>query len=131
MGHIDVTDLQDSFVLERDSPDVNDDGTFGGPPSTPSMPADLADQLKEVLKALAKAAGQAPPDKRQRDGTIRSVLARCIDALVKGYPTTLEEDQRLLANAEQMPPRQRMAVQVRYGEKVLLREASQSLLSRK
>lgn len=127
MNLINVNDLQDSFVLERDSPDVQDDGTFSGPAKLGEMPPDLTDQLKDVLRALAKVDARQTPDKRKRNDTIGAVLAKCVESLVRRYATTLVHDQRLLANAHQLPPRQRMALQVRYGEKLLLREASELL----
>lgn len=57
------------------------------------------------------------------------ILREILDARLKQYPTTLDQDQSLVAQVEQNPPqnisdlRKAMALHVRLGEKQILGEA--------
>ena len=121
-NHVDSDDLEDGFVIERDCPDVNADGTYSGPAILREMPADLVAQLKHLLQAVRKVDESMVPSKRKRDHIIQQVLSGCVTALIRRYPTTIEEDVHRLAKGS-MSARCRMAVLVRLGEKQLLQEA--------
>ncbi|PNY28969.1 Ribosomal lysine N-methyltransferase 4 [Tolypocladium capitatum] len=120
-ARIDGDELEDTFVLERESGEPNFDGTFTGPASVAEIPADLQEQLKTFLKALQKIDGGLVPDKRKRDDLQRAILTDTILAIELRYTTSISADHGLLQQT--LSQRHRMAVQVRLGEKRLLEEA--------
>jgi hypothetical protein len=113
-------------VLERETSEVNPDGTFGGPANFQSMPEDLQEQLKVVLKEVKKSQPQIIPDKRKRDEIHHAILVKTLERLISQYPTSAIEDALLLKNEEQ-GSRTRMAIEVRLGEKRLLQEALRAI----
>lgn len=115
-------------MLERETGEVNSDGTFSGPAAFEGMPEDLQQQLKTFLKGVKKAQPDAIPDKRKRDEIQQTVQAKTLESLVSRYPTSIFEDELLLKNKD-LGRRARMAVEVRLGEKKLLREAITALSS--
>ncbi|SPJ80208.1 related to RMS1 - regulatory protein [Fusarium torulosum] len=115
-------EFEDTFVLERETGEVNSDGTFAGPARFESMPEDLQEQLKTFLKGVKKAQSNAIPDKRKRDEIHQAVLAKTLEALAARYPTSISEDESLL-RGHNLSQRARMATLVRVGEKKLLQEA--------
>lgn len=115
-------------MLERETGEVNSDGTFSGPARLESIPEDLQQQLKKFLKGVKKAQPEAIPDKRKRDEIHHAVLAKTLQALASRYPTSTSEDQILL-QGQDLSQRTRMAIEVRLGEKKLLQEAIASTSS--
>ena len=122
MDKMDEDDLEDIFVLERESGEPNADGTFAGPAMIEGMPEDLKEQLKGILKVLQKVDGNLIPDKRKRDDILQSVMIATLRLVASQYPTTTTEDEILLKQ-NALTRRQRMAILVRLGEKKLLQEA--------
>jgi hypothetical protein len=114
--------------LERETGEVNPDGTFSGPARFNSLPDDLQEQLKTFLKGAKKSQPDAIPDKRKRDEIQQAVLAKTLETLASRYSTTIPEDETLLRNND-LPRRTRMAIEVRLGEKKLLQEAIQAISS--
>ena len=119
---LDEDELEDTFVLERESGEPNPDGTFATQASLSDMPGDLREQLKEFLKAIKKLQPESIPDKRKRDEVQQAVLLRVLQKLGARYTTSSTEDA-LLLQQNGLPERSRMAAQVRLGEKKLLQEA--------
>jgi len=128
LERLDEEELEDVFVLEREFVEPNSDGTFAGPATLEDMPADLQDQLKRLLKALQKLDEGLVPDKRKRAEMQQAILVKSILDIESRYPTTMAED-KLFLQQESITPRQRMAAQVRLGEKQLLQEAKGLLAS--
>lgn len=121
--HADLDEeLEDTFVLERECPEVNSDGTFTAVATAPEIPADLTEQLKEFLKGVRAIDASLVPDKRKRDEISTAVVGSVLESLSAQYPTSIEQDEGLL-QAGGMDERTKMAVAVRLGEKILLREA--------
>jgi SET domain-containing protein 6 len=60
--------------------------------------------------------------KRQRDEICNTVILHAVKVKLAQYPTTIAEDEALLKRQD-LAKRYRMAVQVRIGEKKLLKEA--------
>ncbi|CAM1507847.1 Fc.00g046950.m01.CDS01 [Cosmosporella sp. VM-42] len=118
----DEEEIEDTFVLERETSEPNSDGTFASFAIFENMPEDLQQQLKGVLKAVKKAQPDAIPDKRKRDEIHQAVLVKTIERLASRYPTSIAEDG-LLLKSQNLSSRARMAIQVRIGEKKLLQEA--------
>lgn len=123
---MDASEMEDAFVVEREFVESNPDGTFAaGPAAVQDMPEDLQHQLKALFKALRGLDGGPVLDKRKRDEAQRAVVAEALRAVEARYATTAAEDELLLAQhaGGGLDARQRMAVQVRLGEKRLLHEA--------
>lgn len=62
------------------------------------------------------------PDKQTRDRVCLSAMRRAFDLKLAEYPTSADDDAKLLSSGTGSG-RLRMALTVRYGEKVLLHEA--------
>lgn len=73
--------------------------------------------MKAFLKAARKTKPDAIPDKRKRDEIYLSVVQDAVAKQLAKYPTSIEEDARLLEGSR---GRLRMAIEVRMGEKALL-----------
>ncbi|KAG6300529.1 hypothetical protein E4U45_003840 [Claviceps purpurea] len=116
-------ELEDVFVLERNTGEPNPDGTFPATaPVIDGMPEDMQAQLKAVIKVLQKMDGNLIPDKRKRDGVLQSVMAEALRAVASRYTSTVAEDEELLRRGD-LSSRHRMAIVVRLGEKRLIEEA--------
>ncbi|KAF1828859.1 SET domain-containing protein [Decorospora gaudefroyi] len=112
-------DLEEYFILERDSGEPDAQGRLTYEPQLRDTSPELEEQVKLFLKALKKSHSA---DKRKRDEVHHDVVARALRAKLREYPTTMEEDEALLLK-DDLGKRHRMAVEVRLGEKILLREA--------
>ncbi|KAL8335622.1 hypothetical protein RB598_009690 [Gaeumannomyces tritici] len=115
---------EDTYVLERDCEDPDELGQLQGSPRFAQLPDELTERLKAVLKATKKARPEAVPDKKARDDLMLGAVRDAIDAKLREYGTSLEEDAATLAGlGGGASARVRMALEVRIGEKRLLREA--------
>ncbi|RBQ72657.1 hypothetical protein VDGD_04986 [Verticillium dahliae] len=121
-SQIDDEEIEDYFVIERDSGEPGPDGRFTAPAVLREVSPELVEQLKEFLKAVKKLDSERIPDKRKRDEICDAVIAEVLKVRLAQYPTSIETDEKLLAEAD-LPARRRMAVVVRLGEKKLLLEA--------
>ncbi|KAM0283719.1 hypothetical protein ACHAQH_002308 [Verticillium albo-atrum] len=121
-SQIDDEEIEDYFVVERDSGEPGPDGRFTSPATLRDISPELVEQLKDFLKAVKKLDSERIPDKRKRDEICDAVIAKVLEARFAQYPTSVETDEALLAQAD-LAPRRRMAVVVRLGEKRLLLEA--------
>lgn len=114
--------------MERETSEPNSDGTFAEQAVITDMPEDLRQQLKVFLKAISKVENGAIPDKRKRDEAQSAVITKVLQDLEARYATSVLEDQRLLSTSN-VGRRQKMAIEVRLGEKKLLQEAKAFLAS--
>ncbi|KAL2754768.1 hypothetical protein ACRALDRAFT_1057585 [Sodiomyces alcalophilus JCM 7366] len=121
-SQIDDDEVEDSFIIERDSGDPDSEGRLTETPVLREISSELDEQIKAFLKVLKKMNPGSIPDKRKRDDIRNAVVAKALHARLAQYPTTSQEDQALLAR-DDLAHRHRMAVQVRLGEKLLLQEA--------
>ncbi|KAL6897728.1 UV-endonuclease UvdE domain-containing protein [Trichoderma evansii] len=119
---LDLDEIEETFVLERESDEPNPDGTFANPAKFSEIPEDLREQLKSMLKAIRKVDPSCIVDKRKRDEIQHTVLIKALDAFTSQYPTTIIEDELLLSGSD-LSERRKAAVTVRLGEKRLLQEA--------
>jgi SET domain-containing protein 6 len=99
---------EDSYDLARPGPDG------------PEIPDELLDD--ENLQGLLSSQSALPSRSKLATELIGQVLVVLLGLREKEYATTLEEDERLLQEA-QLSHRTTMAVHVRLGEKQVLREA--------
>lgn len=93
--------------------------------ATATIPEDLNEQLKFLLKTVKKQNPALIEDKRKRDEVHKQILRLTVQALASQYPTSAAEDQRLLNQGVQ--GRERLGVIVRLGEKKILEEVAASL----
>ncbi|KAI9646966.1 Ribosomal lysine N-methyltransferase 4 [Ciborinia camelliae] len=109
---------EESFDLVHSSPDE------------PSIPDELLAFLylllvdESHLKAISDSESSLPSRSKLTTELAGQVLVILLQAREKEYLTTLEEDEELLKNAN-LPVRTAMAIQVRSGEKKVLRAAMQ------
>lgn len=111
-------ELEDYFIIERDSGEPDSEGRLTYTPKLREISPELDEQMKVYLKALKKAKPDAFADKRKR-GT---AIAQALVVKLAQYPTTAGEDEALLKKGG-LGKRHRMAIEVRLGEKMLLKEA--------
>ena len=81
-----------------------------------SIPEELTTQVKELLKFLRK----ANPQLNVGSNAGWLIIKRALSTRLSEYPTSIEEDEQLIKAAT---GRHRMAIEVRLGEKRLIREA--------
>lgn len=116
------------FIIERDSGAPNEEGRLVEEAKLHEFP-ELEEELKDALKTIKKRKPEAVVDKRKRDGILNVVLEKVLTEKLSQYSTSVEEDRALLHKSD-LPIRHRMAVEVRLGEKVLLKEALEMLKER-
>lgn len=126
LGALDEDEMEESFVIEYGAKDPDSEGRVEEVTGSASVPEELVEQAKEMLKVVKKVREEAVPDKTARDRIIYSAVATAIDERIKEYASTLDQDQVLYQNSNSWSPRQRMAVFVRMGEKRILMQAAQS-----
>lgn len=131
LGSLDEDELEEGFVIERGAEDPDSEGRVSEVEKAADAPEELVEQLKAVMKAVKKVKPEAVPDKAARDRVIYSAISRALDERTRQYGTTLEQDIKQYEDgtdgADQKLRRQRMALDVRIGEKVLLRQAAESV----
>ncbi|EMR71545.1 putative set domain protein [Eutypa lata UCREL1] len=123
IGELDPEELEDTFVLDRDMDEPDSTGQVHDELKLDKLPEDLEGQISAFLKAVRKVSPETVPDKPRRNQIMLSVMKRVFELRASQYPTTYVEDFRLLSQ-HKVTGRQKMAVAVRWGEKVLLKEAA-------
>lgn len=123
-------DVTDGFILDRDSGDPDDQGLFpstGPPPKFTKFPDDLVDVISQVaaasLPARPKNAGASADETRLLKRLTLQVLRRIVANRAAAYGSTIEQDE--LEREGEIETRFRMALDIRIGEKRLLREAAE------
>lgn len=119
---LDPEDLEEYFIIERDSGEPDSEGRLTDPAELREIPPELDEQLKVILKALKKSQPDAFADKRKRGDICRDAVYEALTAKLKQYPDSIQEDEELLQKKDLLK-RRRMAIEVRLGEKKLLQEA--------
>jgi SET domain-containing protein 6 len=103
-------------------------------PEGPSIPDELLAFLyillldEENLAAISSSQSYLPSRSKMATETLGQVLVTLLRLREEEYATTLEEDEALL-KSENLPNRTRMAIEVRLGEKKVIREAIQEASS--
>lgn len=111
-------ELEEFFIIERDSGEPSSHGTFSQPAVLREISPELEEQFKNFLKILKRR-----DSKRKRSNAVyNAIVERALKARLVQYPTSIEYDEALLSR-DDLAKRQRMAVEVRLGEKKLLQEA--------
>lgn len=130
------SELEEGFVIDRGAEDPDSEGRVHDDESAPKKaypPEELLAQMKEVMKAVKKVKPEAVPEKSSRDRAIYTAIARALEMRTKEYGTTLAEDlethqknKTAFSPSSALDPKI-MALDVRIGEKVLLKEASEAV----
>ncbi|KAK3377432.1 hypothetical protein B0H63DRAFT_477192 [Podospora didyma] len=123
-------ELEDSFVLERSSPDPSSAGLLEGKAEFTGLPEDMSEQVMVYLKAVKKAYGgvdearaEALADRDTRNEIYLTAVTYALKDREGQYATPLARDNELIGNADKPRGRREMALWVRRGEKQLLQEA--------
>ena len=114
-------DFEDSFVLERESGEPDAEGRLIGESKVTGLPEDMLRQLKSFLSKVKNADPTMLSEKRSRNEILMRIVGSALQMRLAEYPTTAEEDEKALLETE-LTSRVRMAVEVRLGEKRLLKE---------
>ncbi|KAI1135604.1 SET domain-containing protein [Hypoxylon sp. FL0543] len=122
VNELDPEEIEDAFVIERDSGEPDSRGELHGEATFKEIPTDLIEQIHTILKAIRKVSPTTIPDKALRDEITFTTIHRALELRLAQYPTSQAFDYDLLTNSK-VSGRQKMAVAVRWGEKVLLQEA--------
>jgi len=118
----DPEDLEEYFIIERETSEPSSEGQLSTSTRMHDLPPELEEQIKIVLKAVKKWKAKPGMDKRKRDEVYSAVVKRALAARLSQYPTSIDEDEVILERKD-LGKRQRMAVEVRIGEKRLLLDA--------
>ncbi|KAH8710201.1 SET domain-containing protein RMS1 [Phaeosphaeriaceae sp. PMI808] len=119
---MDPDELEDYFVIERDTGEPDSEGQLTHTAKLLEISPELDEQLKSFMKALKKLNPNVFNEKKKRDQVCNAAIASALEAKIKQYPTSKQEDEVLLKKGD-LTKRYRMAVEVRLGEKELLQEA--------
>ncbi|KAF1354527.1 SET domain-containing protein RMS1 [Lizonia empirigonia] len=137
LSHSDLTEMgveleseenEEAFIIERDSGAPNEEGRLVEEAKLHEFP-ELEEELRDALKIIKKQKPEAVADKRKRDEIANTVISQVLTEKLSDYPTSIEEDRAALQKPG-LTSRQRMAIEVRLGEKVLLEEALTMLKAR-
>lgn len=123
----DYEDLKDGFVLEREAGDPDEQGFCTSTPKFTKFPDELVTLISGMIESLLKS--KAKKRKVDNDNSKKLVKRATLDVLaiivrsrLEGYQTSIDQDEALLTG-ETINPRLKMAINVRLGEKRLLKEA--------
>ncbi|XDG01591.1 hypothetical protein ABKA04_001206 [Annulohypoxylon sp. FPYF3050] len=122
VNELDLEEIEDAFVIERDSGEPDSSGQLREEAPLKEIPADLMEQLYTILKAIRKVSPTTIPDKDTRDEIALTAVHRALELRLAQYPTNQAFDFDLLSS-NKVFGRQKMALAVRWGEKALLQEA--------
>lgn len=123
---MDEDEVEEYFIVERDSGEPDSEGRLVYPAKLREIPLELDEQLKTLFKMLKKAKPDAFADKRKREDIFNAAILQALAAKLGQYATTAQQDEALLKK-EDLSKRHRMAIEVRLGEKMLLQEATDLL----
>jgi SET domain-containing protein 6 len=126
-GTLDEEDMEEGFVLDRDSGEPDDTGINTHPAKFIGFPEELEEQVCQVIGPAMGIDVNRGPNKVQRK-QLKLAYYEIMDAVISArlvqYGTTVEQDEQLLKNSD-VEARHKMAVFVRFGEKKLLKEAKE------
>lgn len=141
----DVVEIGSPLIIDKASPSLEDadrmariDYLLDQDVLDDSFDLDTSCSVPDEVLILVRTLLLSPDEfKRHRDAAklpkpvlgeaVARVLAEVLDARLKDYPTTLEHDKSLLAEDGRVQGRERAAVEVRLGEKLILAGVLQNL----
>jgi SET domain-containing protein 6 len=119
---MDTEELEEYFIIERDSGEPDDEGRLTHPVNLHEISPELDEKLNAFFKAIKKVSPNKLADKRKRQETYKIVVTSALNAKTAQYCSTPQEDEALLRDGD-LSKRNRMAIEVRLGERKLLDEA--------
>ena len=122
INQLDPEEIEDTFVVDRDLEPPDSTGQLQDELNFTKLPEDLEGQLAAFLKLVRKVSPETVPDKRKRDYLILTVAKRVFELRASQYATSYAHDSNELLVKK--TGRYQKAVTVRWGEKVLLLEAT-------
>ncbi|RYP79789.1 hypothetical protein DL770_006504 [Monosporascus sp. CRB-9-2] len=123
LNQFDPEEIEETSVIDRDLDEPDSTGRVHGDLKLTRLPKDLQEQLSAFLKAIRKVSPAAVSDKQKRDQIMLTVIQRVCELRTSQYPTSYPYDFDLLSQ-NRVAGRQKMAVVVRWGEKILLKEVA-------
>lgn len=90
---------------------------------------ELEQELKDALRIIKKHKPDVVADKKERDRILNAVITQVLTDKLAEYPTSIGDDRAILKKSD-ITKRHRMAIEVRLGEKILLKEAITMLKAR-
>lgn len=113
----------ETFVFEREAGDPNDEGVNLSEAKVVAFPEELVEVCDEVVTEVVGDAvsGDGKDGQRLVKQWVLAIAKRVVETQLKNYETSVEEDEEIL-HRDDTSGRFRMAVDVRLGEKKLLRE---------
>jgi SET domain-containing protein 6 len=121
-SQFDPEDLEESFIIERDSGEPDSEGRLVHDAKLREISAELEEQLKSLFKAAKKSKPEAFTDKRKREEVSNAAIGKALVAKMGQYSTSIQEDKALLKKGG-LAKRHKMAIEVRLRERMLLQEA--------
>jgi len=122
------TDVQEGFLLERETEGPNDQGLYDQMAQFVNFPDELVEVVTSIVSELLEQESQAQPSRNTGDEkkqlkrrvlvTLREITRKRLDQ----YATSRERDEEILRR-DQASGRLKHALVVRTGEKQLLKEA--------
>lgn len=110
------------MILDRDLDPPDSTGRLQDELNFTKIPEDLEGQLAAFLKIVRKTSPDTISDKQKRDHIMLTVFKRVCEIRHSQYPTDFTQDSNDLLTRK--TSRHQKAVTVRWGEKVLLVEAT-------
>lgn len=120
-------EAKDGFLLDRESGEPNDEGFCSSEAKFVKFP----DELVEVITDILSESLRSDSKKRKLDDDAKrvmlkrealSIMSKIATERLKQYSTSIEDDEAILSRLSEKP-RLKMAIEVRLGEKKLLKEA--------
>lgn len=121
---LDEEDLEESFVVERESGDPDETGINTSQAEFIGFSEELQDQVNHFVASALRINidNMKKPEKLKLKSAFAEIMAKTIPLRLEQYSTTVEQDEELLKKRE-TTGRLKMAIDVRLGEKKLLQEA--------
>lgn len=121
------SEAKEGFLLDRDSGEPNEEGLCTSEAKFMKFPDELVEVITDIVSEMVKTDNK----KRKLDDDAKrtmlkrealSIMSKIAAERLKQYSTTTEEDEMILSKPD-TAARLKMAVDVRLGEKKLLKEA--------
>lgn len=117
-------DWEDSFVLEREAGEPDDNGVNSTSAKFEAFPDELVNQVTSITSAALQIEMTNPSSEQAKSLKVAflRIMNQSIEARLSEYPTTIDDDERIREDSS-ATPRLRMAIDIRLGEKRILHEA--------
>jgi N-lysine methyltransferase SETD6 len=123
----DESGVQEGFLLDRDSGEPNEEGLLSSEAKFTKFPDELVEVISELISTLSKSiSGKRKLDDDSTKTMLKlealQIMQEIVTARHGQYSTSASDDEALMSTSS-LSRRLRMAIDVRLGEKRLLKEA--------